>query len=275
MEAQAQKLTDDDVYPSRPLGRPSFLRARVLVQTGLFLGAFGTVAGLAVVLRPVKVDRPAPMASALMVAPAATDPNPTPITIDDMDQGTKDARAALAAALKSFGQAPAPSPAEAPAATPAPAKAQAAPAEASAPPARPVRTRLANLPRTANTPAPLPGDAAAYANGQGGAAGRALASIESVAPRTPLASADLQRMAGHAARAIRNGDIAGARAILQRAAEAGDATALFALAQTWDPEVLAKMRVRGMSGDAAKAEALYSQAADAGVAAAKERLARR
>ena len=266
MEAQAQNLTDADADTGHGRsGRRPYGRHGILVQAGLFLAAFGTVTGLAVVLRPVKVDRPAPIASAMMVAPAALDRTPAPLTIDDMDQGTKDARAALAAALKSFGQAPALADA-----TPATA-AQAAP-----PPApRPAQTRLANLPKTANTAPPLPGEAAAYANGQSGAAGRALASIEAVAPRTPLASGDLQRMAGHAARAIRNGDIAGARAILQRAAEAGDATALFALAQTWDPEVLAKMRVRGMSGDATKAEALYSQAADAGVAAAREHLARK
>jgi TPR repeat protein len=107
------------------------------------------------------------------------------------------------------------------------------------------------------------------------AGGTALASIERVAPlkqRAPMKQADLQRMAANAARSIRTGDIAGARLILRRAAEGGDATALFALAETYDPRVLDRMRVRGLSGDPAEAKALYEQAAAAGVTAARTRL---
>ena len=59
-----------------------------------------------------------------------------------------------------------------------------------------------------------------------------------------------------AAQAIRTGDIAGARLVLERAQEGGDVTAIYALAQTFDPRVLQQMRVQGLKGDATKARLL-------------------
>jgi len=56
------------------------------------------------------------------------------------------------------------------------------------------------------------------------------------------------------------GDIAAARSLFSRAAAGGDPSAVSALAQTYDPEVLGKMRVRGVKPDPAKAKALYEQA---------------
>jgi len=56
------------------------------------------------------------------------------------------------------------------------------------------------------------------------------------------------------------GDIAGARALFLRAAAGHDPAALTALAQTYDPQVLGTMRVRGVKPDPSKAKALYDQA---------------
>ena len=56
------------------------------------------------------------------------------------------------------------------------------------------------------------------------------------------------------------GDIAGARALFLRAAAGNDPAALTALAQTYDPQVLGTMRVRGVKPDPSKAKALYEQA---------------
>jgi TPR repeat protein len=56
------------------------------------------------------------------------------------------------------------------------------------------------------------------------------------------------------------GDIAGARALFSRAAAGHDPSALTALAQTYDPQVLGTMRVRGVKPDPSKAKALYDQA---------------
>lgn len=101
------------------------------------------------------------------------------------------------------------------------------------------------------------------------------ADVPAAAPSTnALSEAGLRLLALKAAQALKAGDIGGARMVLERAASAGDATALFALGETYDPEVLAKMRVRGLRGDRAKAVALYQRAADAGVAEAKQRLER-
>jgi hypothetical protein len=55
-------------------------------------------------------------------------------------------------------------------------------------------------------------------------------------------------------------DIAGARLMFERAAIARDPEALTALAQTYDPDVLRRMRVRGVRPDHAKADALYREA---------------
>jgi len=67
------------------------------------------------------------------------------------------------------------------------------------------------------------------------------------------------------------GDIGAARAVLERAAELGSAQANFALAETYDPNVLAKWGAYGTRGDAIKARELYTRAKAGGVLEAKER----
>jgi hypothetical protein len=83
---------------------------------------------------------------------------------------------------------------------------------------------------------------------------------------------DMERLAGKAAEAIRNGDIASARLVLEHAVRAGDATALYALAETYDPRVLTKLKVQGMQGEPDTARSLYQRALDKGVEEARGRL---
>jgi hypothetical protein len=70
------------------------------------------------------------------------------------------------------------------------------------------------------------------------------------------------------------GDIAGARLLLRRAAEARDAHAALALGATYDPNMLAKLRVHGLTADIAAARTWYEKAAELGSAEASERIKR-
>ena len=87
-----------------------------------------------------------------------------------------------------------------------------------------------------------------------------------------LEAEDVERLANKAAEAIRNGDIASARLVLEHAVRAGDATALYALAETYDPRVLVKLKVQGMQGEPDMARHLYRRALDKGVEEARSRL---
>jgi hypothetical protein len=68
------------------------------------------------------------------------------------------------------------------------------------------------------------------------------------------------------------GDLVTARALFQRAAEAGDATAAMALGATYDPNVLAKLGVIGMGADVEKARSWYQRAESQGLAQATRQL---
>ena len=91
--------------------------------------------------------------------------------------------------------------------------------------------------------------------------------------RTDKAYPDLLRLMARASLLIAQGDIGAARVVLEHAAESGSASALFALAETFDPAVLSTWGTMGTQGDAARAGDLYAKALAGGVAAAKDRLA--
>jgi hypothetical protein len=73
---------------------------------------------------------------------------------------------------------------------------------------------------------------------------------------------------------IANGDIAGGRLLLTRAAEAGDARASLALAGTYDAPVMGYLGVVGVPADPVKARIWYKKAADQGSPEAVRRLER-
>jgi hypothetical protein len=69
------------------------------------------------------------------------------------------------------------------------------------------------------------------------------------------------------------GDIAPARLLLERAADANDASAAFDLAGTYDPAVLTRSHVSGISPDIAMARMWYEKALNLGHSEAQQRLA--
>jgi hypothetical protein len=71
---------------------------------------------------------------------------------------------------------------------------------------------------------------------------------------------------------IASGDLAAARLVLRRAANAGDARAAMTLAGTYDPAILAKLGVHGFVPDVAMARAWYEKAKQFGSAEAPQRL---
>src|SRR6185295_18955496 len=73
---------------------------------------------------------------------------------------------------------------------------------------------------------------------------------------------------------IEQGDIASARLMLTRAAEAGDARSALALGTTYDPDMLKKLGVLGLAPDPAQAQAWYNKAVELGSPDAALRLER-
>jgi hypothetical protein len=73
--------------------------------------------------------------------------------------------------------------------------------------------------------------------------------------------------------AFAKGDIATARAFFVSAAAAGDARALVALGDTFDPATLTRLGAVGLKGDEAKARDYYARALAAGATGARERIA--
>jgi hypothetical protein len=72
---------------------------------------------------------------------------------------------------------------------------------------------------------------------------------------------------------LKNGDIASARLLLRRAAEAGSATAAFALAETYDAAGIQRLGAIGIQPEPAKAREWYQRAAQLGSEAASQQLA--
>ncbi len=71
---------------------------------------------------------------------------------------------------------------------------------------------------------------------------------------------------------IASGDVAAARLVLRRAADAGDAHAAMTLAETYDPAFLEKLGVHGFVPDLAMAQSWYEKARAFGSAEAPQRI---
>jgi hypothetical protein len=177
---------------------------------------------------------------------------------------------------------PEPTPAQDPPPTPAPpalsperqqlAKLMSAAAVEPAP--AEVRPVQAAPPATVAPPPPAGVSAFAPPDQPSGAL-QAVASLKPPVAPTPGApdEAEKKRMAEEAAKAIRDGDIPTARSILEKSLAAGDQAAVLALAETYDPILLAAMKVENVDGDLNKARELYEKASRAGLADARKRLA--
>ncbi|HWX05342.1 MAG TPA: SEL1-like repeat protein [Bradyrhizobium sp.] len=93
------------------------------------------------------------------------------------------------------------------------------------------------------------------------------------APARRLDADDLANLLNRAQGLIAVGDIAPARLLLERAADAQEARAALLLAQTYDPAVLGAQDMRSITPDPAKARDWYQKAARLGSVDARQRLA--
>ncbi|MGY2845147.1 peptidoglycan hydrolase CwlO-like protein [Bradyrhizobium sp. USDA 4509] len=97
------------------------------------------------------------------------------------------------------------------------------------------------------------------------------------APTEPAAVAEAQggpeaaRLLARASTLLGQGDISGARIVLEHAVETGSARASFMLAETYDPLVLSTWKTYGTRGDVTKARELYAKALAGGIQQAKDR----
>lgn len=78
--------------------------------------------------------------------------------------------------------------------------------------------------------------------------------------RVGLDTAEMRVLIERGRQFFESGDVAAARVLFRRAAEAGDATAALAMGATYDPVVLGQHGVRGLTPDIAKARDWYEKA---------------
>jgi len=150
---------------------------------------------------------------------------------------------------------------------PAPSSAAAPDKPASASPAASDKAAIDKLAFALRAGPPAPATAPA-----GASPTRSLAATPTTAADAP-ANGQALGLRAQGLVALAGGDVAAARAFLERAAEAGDARALLVLGDTYDPATLTRMGALGLKGDPARARDYYARALLAGVAAARDRMA--
>ena len=117
----------------------------------------------------------------------------------------------------------------------------------------------------------------AYQSALQGSAPQAAPAPEVVAPAEVIHHLDAAEIASLLKRAdslIASGDVAAARLVLRRAAEAADPRAAMMLAGTYDPTVLEKLSVHGVVPDPAMARSWYEKARRYGATEAASQLDR-
>ncbi|MGE0848217.1 MAG: hypothetical protein AB7O44_01180 [Hyphomicrobiaceae bacterium] len=90
--------------------------------------------------------------------------------------------------------------------------------------------------------------------------------------RIAEARARQDSLLGKARQRVETGDVGGARELLAAGDNGAQGPVLFALAETYDPNMLAAWGSRGVTADVARARSLYQKALGLGVANAKVRL---
>ena len=91
-------------------------------------------------------------------------------------------------------------------------------------------------------------------------------------PRIEPPRSKADDLLAQAERRIESGDISGAREVLGSSEGTASGPVIFALAETYDPNMLAAWGTRGVAADVTKAKSLYFKARDLGVARAQLRL---
>jgi hypothetical protein len=93
-----------------------------------------------------------------------------------------------------------------------------------------------------------------------------------IEPAPPPAGAADDPLVRRADALLRSGDVSGARLLLERSLETGNARAAFLLAETFDPHVLSEIGVLGIRSDPARARELYARALALGIQQAGSRM---
>lgn len=93
-------------------------------------------------------------------------------------------------------------------------------------------------------------------------------------PVTPQEKERAQRLMAKGDEQLASGDVASARLLYERAADAGHAPAAMALAATFDAVELERLKVVGIPADATAARRWYERARELGATGAEERLRR-
>ncbi len=157
---------------------------------------------------------------------------------------------------------PAPAQAADGAATPAPAQANGGAIQSTAPSTDQQPAKTVAPETTTAEPTPT----GTVANDAPARAAAAADSARQSPPKKPKNSLDLAR------KTIRGGDIEGARIMLAKLASRGNSEAIFALAETYDPNVLAAWGTHGQESNPERARMFYSMALAQGVERAKVRI---
>jgi TPR repeat protein len=185
--------------------------------------------------------------------------------------GSSDAKSAPDAAPRQT-----PQPTLAAAATAAPTAVAAAPAANAAAPAAtlPSRDEIALALRTAHQNQPPAEGQQQVLAAVAPVAAVPVAAAPAVAmpPARRIDSEELANLMTRAKALLASGDISPARLLLERAAQANEASAALMLAQTYDPTVLGTQDIRNITPDPAMARTWYQRAAQLGSADAQRRL---
>jgi hypothetical protein len=154
-------------------------------------------------------------------------------------------------------------------------------AEAAVPTPVPNRLTKTNEPAPSAEPTPaatvLPSKPSQVASVQSGAApisGPQLTPARVGGTATHLDAEEIATLVNRGADYIKSGDLASARLLLRRAAEAGSASAALMLGTTYDPLSIQQLGAIGVVPDVAQARQWYEKAAALGSEAASERLAK-
>ena len=154
-------------------------------------------------------------------------------------------------------------------------------AEAAVPPPVPNRLTKTNEPAPSAEPTPaatvLPSKPSKVASVQSGAApisGPQLTPAQVGGTATHLDAEEIATLVNRGTDYIKSGDLASARLLLRRAAEAGSASAALMLGTTYDPLSIQQLGAIGVVPDVAQARQWYEKAAALGSEAASQRLAK-
>lgn len=241
-------------------GAAGFLAGSIIVVPAVLLltGRLGDI------VTPLTGNRPALEAAALQPALTPTTARPS-----------ADPVAAPAAPAASSAVAALPGPLETQAEKPAVAVAEPTISKDASPPEPPAASPAA--PVAGAPPSAVP------AAGTPSAAEPAATTREAAPPPPPLVTLTerapdrpppdpIAELMSTGTRLIGNGDIAGARDAFSRAASTGDPAATMALAETFDPNMLAAWGARDIKAEVGTARMLYNKALEAGIVKARARL---